>query len=67
VSRTKRSYVIQVYYPETEEKMLELRKRMGRVYIEWVRGYIKTLPISIEDKNILYKKVNANLIGNLDK
>jgi len=58
VPRSKASYIVEVHYPETREEMLELRRRMGNEYIDFVKKYIKTLPISNEKKNKLYLDIN---------
>ena len=57
MGRSKNSYIIKVHYPETEEGMLDLRKRMGTAYIKFIKDYILTLPISDEQKNKLHTEV----------
>ena len=57
MTRLKQSYIIKIHYPETEDGMLILKKRMGNSYINFVRDYIITLPISDEEKNKLYFEV----------
>ena len=64
MARSKDSYIIKVHYPETEERMLELRKKMGNAYNYFVKDYILTLPISDEEKNNLYAKVIQRLQRN---
>jgi len=67
VPRLKVVYIIEVHYPETEIKMLELRKRMGSFYFGFVQNYIKNLSISEERKNRLLLKVNNKLKENFKK
>ena len=64
MARSKDSYIIKVHYPEGEEGMSEIRKRMGAAYTRFVKDYILTLPISDEEKNKLYTKVSERLINN---
>jgi len=63
MARSKDSYIIKVHYPEGEEDMFEIRKRMGVTYIQFVRDYILTLPINDEEKNILYTKIIEHLFN----
>lgn len=63
MARSKYSYLIKVHYPETEVGMIEIRKRMGAAYAQFVKDYILTLPISKEEKNILYTKVIDHLFN----
>lgn len=63
MARSKDSYIIKVHYPETEEDMFEIRKRMGTAYIHFIKDYILTLPIDDEEKNILYEKVAEHLLN----
>ncbi len=65
MARSKDSYIIKVHYPETEEDMFEIRRRMGTAYIQFVKDYILTLPISDEEKNKLYTKVIKRLFNNI--
>lgn len=66
MTRTKASYSIEVHYPETQEQMSELRKRMGYAYIDFVKNYIKALSINNDEKNKLYVEVTNKLIRNDD-
>lgn len=59
--RSKESYIINVHYPETEEDMFEIRRRMGIAYTQFVKDYILSLPISDNEKNNLYEKVLVRL------
>ena len=61
MARSKQEYIINIHYPETEEGLLKLRKRMGSSYINFIKDYIMTLPISGEEKNKLYFEINARL------
>lgn len=61
MTRLKGSYIMKIQYPETEDGMLVLRKSMGNVYINFVKNYIISLPISDEEKNKLYLEVINNL------
>lgn len=63
MARSKDSYIIKVHYPETKEDMFEIRRRMGAAYIQFVKDYILTLPISDEEKNELYEKVYEHLLN----
>ncbi len=63
MARSKDSYIIKVHYPGTEEDMFEIRRRMGAAYIQFVKDYILTLPISDEEKNELYEKVYEHLLN----
>jgi len=63
MARSKDSYIIKVHYPETEEDMFEIRRRMGAAYTQFVKDYILTLPISNEEKNKLYEKVYEHLLN----
>lgn len=63
MARPKDTCIIKVHYPETEEGMFEIRKRMGAAYVQFVRDYILTLPISDEEKNKLYEKVTEHLLN----
>ncbi|MDP4183395.1 MAG: hypothetical protein Q8942_20185 [Bacillota bacterium] len=63
MARSKDSYIIKVHYPETKEDMFEIRKRIGEAYIQFVKDYILTLPISDERKNELYEKVYERLLN----
>jgi len=54
MTRPKDSYIIEVHYPESPEKFIELRRRLGKAYIEFIIGYITELPICLEEKNELY-------------
>lgn len=65
--RSKEMYVINVHFPEDESEKLELRKRMGNAYVEFIKGYIMNLPISDNKKNELYLKVIDKLIINIIK
>lgn len=62
MARSKDSYIIRVHYPETEEDMFEIRRRIGAAYIQFVKDYILALPVSNEEKNKLYEKVTARLL-----
>ncbi len=61
MARSKKSYAIKVHYPEDDEGMLQLRKRMGAAYIRFVKNHILALPISDEAKNELYTNVLERL------
>jgi len=61
---SKASYVVEVHFPEGEEGILEIRKRMGAAYAQFVKDYILTLSISDEEKNELYIKVVEHLLNN---
>ena len=63
MARSKDSYIIKVHYPEGEEGMSEIRKRMGTAYTQFVKDYILTLPISDEEKNKLYTNVFEHLFN----
>jgi hypothetical protein len=63
MARSRDSYIIKVHYPETEEDMLEIRKRMGTEYIHFIKDYILNLPIGNEEKNVLYEKVAEHLLN----
>lgn len=63
MARSKDSYIIKVHYPKTEEDMFEIRRRMGAAYIQFVKDYILTLPISDEEKNKLYEKAYEHLLN----
>ena len=67
MSRLKATYIIEVHFPETEVELLELRKQMGTAYIDFVKNYIKSLPISDDKKNKLYLDVKNKLIENTKK
>jgi hypothetical protein len=58
---SKDSYLIEIHYPEREEELLEMRKRMGAVYTQFVKDYILTLPISDKEKNKLFTVVMEHL------
>ena len=57
MARSKDSYIIKVHYPETEEDIFEIRRRMGSAYTRFLKDYVLALPISDEEKNNLYEKV----------
>lgn len=57
------SYIIIVHYPEAKEDMLEIRKRAGAAYIEFVKEYIAALPAGDGEKNKLYELVCEHLIN----
>ena len=61
MARSKGSYIIKVHYPESKKDMMEIRRRMGAAYIQFVKDYILTLPISSGEKNKLYEKVYKHL------
>ena len=63
MARSKDSYIIKVHYPEGEEGMSEIRKRMGAAYTQFVKDYILTLPTSNEEKNKLYTNVFKHLFN----
>jgi hypothetical protein len=46
-----------MHLPASEDRMIELRKRMGISYIKFVEKYIKCLPIDDEQKNKIFIKV----------
>jgi hypothetical protein len=58
---SKDSYLINIHYPETETEMLELRKRLGDAYIQFVKDYVLNLNITNEEKNILYVNITKRL------
>jgi hypothetical protein len=62
MARSKDSYIIEVHYPENKEAMLDLKKKIGAVYIQFVKEYILTMPISDEEKNKLYSEVVERLL-----
>jgi hypothetical protein len=62
MARSKDSYIIEVHYPENKEAMLDLKKKIGAVYIQFVKDYILTMPISDEEKNKLYSEVVERLL-----
>ena len=61
IARPKDSYMVRVHYPETEEGMLEIKRRMGAAYIQFVKEYILSLPISDEGKNKLFEETSEHL------
>ncbi len=61
MARSKESYIIEVHFPENEDGMIDLRKRMGRAYNQFIKNYILTLPISDSQKNRVFLKVTENL------
>jgi hypothetical protein len=61
MARPKDSYVIEVHYPKSKDELIELKKRMGKAYIEFLRGFIIGLPICDEEKNKLYLKIVEKL------
>ncbi len=63
MTRSKDFYIIKVYYPETEEELFKMRKRMGAAYTQFVKDYILALPVSGEEKNKLYEKVYEYLLN----
>lgn len=63
MARSKDTYLIKVHYPETQEDIFEIRRRMGTAYTQFVNDYILTLPISDEEKNKLYEKVLEHLFN----
>ena len=67
MARPKDSYIIEVRYPENNEKLIELRKRMGISYMEFITGYITELPICSQEKNKLYMEIMEQLGLNFDK
>ena len=67
MSRLKVTYIIEVYFPETEVEILELRKQMGTAYLDFVKNYIKALSISDDKKNKLYFDVKNKLLENIKK
>lgn len=60
--RSKDSHIIEVHYPETEEEIADLKKRIGSAYSQFIKHYILTLPINDKEKNKLYAAVVENLI-----
>lgn len=57
MARPKDSYIIEVRYPQGKEELAQLRRRMGKAYIEFVKRYIHEWPVSDEEKNKLYWKI----------
>lgn len=64
MSRKKDRYIINVHFPDSEDELLELRKRMGIAYVNFVEEYIKKLPIDDEKKNKIYIDVIQKLKEN---
>ena len=64
--RSKEVHIIKVHYPENETEMLDLKKRMGNAYGQFIKNYILTLPISYKEKNKLYASVVEHLPGHGD-
>ncbi len=61
MARPKDSYIMEVHYPKDQEGLCELRRRMGKAYIEFIKSYIMELPICSEEKNKLYIKIIEGL------
>jgi hypothetical protein len=57
MARVKKSYSINVHYPESEEGLLNLRKNMAEAYLKFVEDYILALPVCAEQKNKLYSEI----------
>ncbi|KNY24883.1 hypothetical protein [Pseudobacteroides cellulosolvens] len=57
MARPKDSYIIEVHYPKSQGGLIELRRRLGKAYIEFIKGYIMGLPICGEEKDELYIKI----------
>jgi hypothetical protein len=64
MARSNEEYTINIHYPETDYDMIELRKRMGIVYDNFIKQYILTLPICNEEKNKIYASINEKLVNN---
>ncbi len=67
MARPKDSYIIEVRYPENQEKLIDLRRRVGRAYMEFLEGYITKLPVCSQEKNKLYIEIMKQLGLNTDK
>ncbi|HEY9062356.1 MAG TPA: hypothetical protein VIO64_17930 [Pseudobacteroides sp.] len=66
MARPKDSYIIEVHYPQSKGELIELRRRMGKAYIEFISDYILGLPICDGEKNKLYLKI-VNELKNTGK
>lgn len=64
MSRKKDAYIVNVHFPNSEDELIELRKRMGIAYVNFVEEYIKKLPIEDEKKNKIYIDVIQKLKEN---
>ena len=64
--RSKDFHIIEVHYPENETEMIDLKKRMGSAYSQFIKNYILALPISDNEKNRLYASVVEHLLGKRD-
>jgi len=51
-----------VHYPENESEIIELRRRMGSAYSQFIKNYILTLTISDKEKNKLYTSIVGHLL-----
>jgi len=63
MARWKDSYIVKVHYPEAKEDMLVIKRKMGAAYVQFVKDYILTLPISNKEKNRLYVKIAEQLLS----
>ncbi|RCX08290.1 hypothetical protein DFR58_1432 [Anaerobacterium chartisolvens] len=57
MGRKKEDYVISVHYPEADQDIVEMRRRMGDAYIGFVEEYILALPVGGKQKNDMYTQV----------
>ena len=57
MARKKNGYAINIYFPKSEDKLIEIRKRMGISYIKFVQTYIMNLQIEDEQKNNVYLRI----------
>lgn len=62
MARSKDIHIIKVRYPENKAEILELKKRMGNAYGQFIKNYILNLPIGDKEKNSLYASVVEHLL-----
>ncbi len=61
MARPKNMYAIAVHYPENEIDVLDLKRRMGDAYSQFIKNYILALPLNDEEKNRIYASVIQHL------
>ena len=61
MARPKEMYSIVIHYPEDEKDILNLKRKMGSAYSQFIKSYILALPLNDEEKNRLYASVIRHL------
>lgn len=55
-----KKYNIEIQYPKSEEEMLALRKQLGTAYLEFVKKYLDTQPLTQEEINFIINRIINN-------